>query len=132
MVKPPSTRRPGTHDLERQDNSPLKDVVPAESESERLVEHSRGEGVETTRDRVQNSHFTKSLGDLRMSATVNDVMFRATTLTLINMTPMIIQAIKIPRGPPVRRAEPEPTWVADQQLFVLERASSNLRRDRYQ
>lgn len=39
-------------------------TVPTESESEGLVEHTSSQSVETTRDRVENSHFTESLSDV--------------------------------------------------------------------
>lgn len=88
-------------------------TVPAHGKRERRVKHAGSEGVKTARNGEDDRHFTESLGDLQR---VNFSSSRETrhcqvngALTLINITPMMIHATRIPAGPPRVKAEPEPT-----------------------
>lgn len=47
--------------FERQDHSPLHDVIPTHSESPSRVNEASGVGIKTTRDRIQDSKFSKSI-----------------------------------------------------------------------
>lgn len=72
FVRPVLDCGTGDRDFERQNDSPLKDVVPSHGESEGGVEHTGSESVETTRNGEDNSHFTKSLGDIDQHDTHDD------------------------------------------------------------
>lgn len=98
----------GNGDFERKHDSPLEDIIPAHSESERGVEETTSKGVETTGNRVKDSHFSQSLEIVRQCQ-IQKTLTEHTWVTLINMAPMRIHAIRTPAGPPLWRADPEPT-----------------------
>lgn len=54
----------GDDEFERKNDGPLEDVVPTHGKSPRRIDEAGGIGVETTRDRVHDGEFTKSVDDV--------------------------------------------------------------------
>lgn len=97
----------GDKQFKRQDNGPLEDVVPAHGKTPGRIDEASRVGIETTRDRVHDSEFTKSVDWLAVSTTyAGQGRHKEHLPTLKIMTPMMEKSINREAGP----------WVASQRV----------------
>ena len=85
-------------DFERQDDSPLENVVPTHGETPGRIDEASRVGIETTRDRVHDSEFTKSVYWKLVRYTF-DSLLESYIPTLKIITPMMEKVRKSEAGP---------------------------------